>query len=113
MHELSDRWGYVRDVRAGRGGCGKQVEPQLHVLLDTHWSSVYMDVSTERCEIIIPYVVCWQTELPIVIVVKNYGNNFRKEISVIGSNDFAMDHNSVRETMEVGGTVTRDDDYTP
>jgi hypothetical protein len=95
------------------GGGGKQVEIRVHVLLDTHWSSVCTDVSTERCESIIPYGVCWQIDLLIVIVVKNYGNNFRKGISVIGPNDFSMDHNSVRETMEVGGTVTRDDDYTP
>jgi hypothetical protein len=113
MQELPDRWGYVRGVRAGMGGGGKQVEIRVHVLLDTHWSSVCTDVSTERSEYIIPYGVCWQFDLWNVIVVKNYGNNFRKGISVIGPSDFSMDHNSVRETMEVGGTVTRDDDNTP
>jgi hypothetical protein len=112
LHELSDRWGYVRDGRAGKGGSGKQVGAQSHVSLDTHWSSVYTDVRTESCEFIIPYVVHWRIVVPAVIVVKNSRNNFRKGISVIGPIDFVMDQNRVRETMEVGGTVTKDDDYT-
>ncbi len=101
----------LREGWESGGGGGKQVGAQIHVLLDTHWSSVYTDVRMEGCEFIIPYAVHGRIDMPTVIVVKNFRNNFRKRISVIGPIDIVMDQNRVREKMEVGGTVTKDDDH--